>query len=374
MPRSLGELTITNDVAPKVTPLNHKKGRAQPKFLGGKALATIYFATNRNPKPKARPTDFGKSFNEDGLGALRFGRAEGGNGRFSLELAPERLVGDEGRRQMDGPRSRLGSQQVFASVRQAMADTSSDTIVYVHGYNVSFMEALAAAERLQDKLASLHGGKGVNVVLFSWPSDGSMMPYVAYASDRQDAAASGPAFARGFLKLADFLRGASPEEACDQRVHLVAHSMGNYVLRHALQEIVRQSPGRPPRLFDQIFLMAADEDDDAFEHDHKLKFLPRIGKRVNVYFNNNDKAIAISDKTKGNPDRLGDDGPRLPRAIPGKVSLIDCTGVASGVVQHSYYLDVDAVAADMRQVLSDVPSKAIEGRDYDAETNRYRLG
>ena len=200
-----------------------------------------------------------------------------------------------------------------------------------------------------------------------------MMPFLAYASDRQDAAASGPAFARGFLKLTDFLRGSTPQEACDQRVHLVAHSMGNYVLRHAVQEIVARSPGRATRIFDQVFLMAADEDADAFEHDHKLKPLPSLAKRVSVYFNNEDRAIALSDKTKGNPDRLDDDGPQAPRGIPGKVTLVDSTPVVEGLVEHSYFLDSPTVVEDMRKVLVGTPSDEITGRDYVQETNRYRL-
>lgn len=336
-------------------------------------MDTLYFATNRNPVPKKAPTDFGQVFNDDGLGALRFGALEVEGETIRVQVAKERLRKDAARKQKDGPGSKLGSREVFADVRERMARNSVDTIVYVHGYNVSFREAALAAAQLKRNFGGLHQGKGINVVLFSWPSDGSMMPYVAYANDRQDAAASGPAFARAFLKLSDFLRGSTPEEACEQRLHLVAHSMGNYVMRHALQEIVRQSPGRPPRLFDQIFLMAADEDDDAFEHEHKLKSLPGLAKRVSVYFNNNDRAMAISDKTKGNPDRLGDDGPRLPRSIPGKVSLVDCTNVVSGITEHSYYNDTEKVIDDMARVLQGVPSADIEGRSYDPETNRYRL-
>ena len=145
------------------------------------------------------------------------------------------------------------------------------------------------------------------------------------------------------------------------------------MLRHTVQEYVKQSSGRPARLFDQVFLMAADEDDDAFELDFKLKPLSRLAKRVNVYFNNNDRAMAVSDKTKGNPDRLGDDGPRVPRGIPGKVSLIDVTPVVSGLVQHSYFLDSSKVVDDMKQALAGVASDAISGRDYVHETNRYRM-
>ncbi len=200
-----------------------------------------------------------------------------------------------------------------------------------------------------------------------------MMPFLAYGNDRQDAAASGPAFARGFLKVAKFLRGATPEEECKQSVHLVAHSMGNYVVRHAVQEIMRHSSGRPPRVFDQVFLMAADEDDDAFEHQHKLALLPRLAKRVNVYFNNEDLAMGIADKTKGHPDRLGADGPRLPRSVPGKVTLIDCTPVVAGIVEHSYYLDSPVVVKDMRDVLIGALPDRMKGRHYVPENNRYRL-
>ena len=139
------------------------------------------------------------------------------------------------------------------------------------------------------------------------------------------------------------------------------------------QEIVAHSTGRPVRIFDQVFLMAADEDDDAFEYDYKLKPLPRLAKRVSVYFNNNDMAIAVSDKTKGNPDRLGDDGPRVPRGIPGKVTLIDCTPVVKGGVEHSYFLDSPTVVTDMQKALAGTPADKIPNRKYVQETNRYRL-
>ncbi|MDH3910289.1 MAG: alpha/beta fold hydrolase [Rhodospirillales bacterium] len=339
-------------------------------------MVKVYFATNRKPNRQQKPDDFGADFSAAGLASLRFGQAEVSGDKletYVVKVARERLVKDAARKQKDGKGSTLGSQSVFEHARRKMASAKRDTVIFIHGYNVSFKEALTAAAQLKVKLGRDAGGPGVNVVLFSWPSDGSMMPYLAYANDRQDAAASGPAFARGFLKLANFLRGSTPEEACDQRVHLVAHSMGNYVLRHAVQEIERQSSGRVPRIFDQVYLMAADEDDDAFEHDHKLKRLPRLAKRVNVYFNNEDRAMAVSDKTKGNPDRLGDDGPRVPRGVPGKVTLIDCTPVVGGVVEHSYYLDSPRVVDDMQKVLVGTQSDLIAGRVYIQETNRFRL-
>ena len=339
-------------------------------------MSRIYFGTNRKPNRKTRPTDFGRGFSHDGLANLRFGIAEFLGDDFDsheIQVAKEKLQRDKGRKIKGGPGSILGSENIFRRMRQDMIDDASDTIVFIHGYNVSFREALTSAAKLKRHFSNDNHGPSANIILFSWPSDGSMMPYIAYANDRQDAAASGPAFARGLLKLGDFLRGMTPEQACGQRIHLVAHSMGNYVLRHTLREYVAHSQDGPPRLFDQVFLMAADEDDDAFEHEYKLKLLPRLAKRVNVYFNNHDMAMAVSDKTKGNPDRLGDDGPRIPRAVPGKVSLIDCTDAVDGLVEHSYFLDTPEVVDDMQQVLIGTPSDQIPNRHYVQETNRYRL-
>ena len=338
-------------------------------------MVTVYFVTNRRANRKTRPTDFTGEFSEGGPANLRFGLAEvyGDDlDQFSFELAAERLVRDEALVTL-GAGTRLGSQRLMVGIRNKMAKHRRDTIVFVHGYNVSFRQALQSAAKLKQNLLPHSDGKGMNVVLFSWPSDGKMTPFLAYASDRQDAAASGPAFARGFLKLAEFMKGVTRKSECKESIHLLAHSMGNHVLRHAVQEISRQNPGRPPRVFNQVFLMAADEDDDAFEYEHKLLPLPRLAQRLNAYCNNYDRAMLISDKTKGNPDRLGDDGPRLPRSIPGKVTLIDCTPVVHGLVEHSYFIDSPRVVEDMLHVFAGEHPDKIAGREYAPDTNRYRL-
>jgi esterase/lipase superfamily enzyme len=338
-------------------------------------MEKVYFVTNRKPNRKVKPTNFGKDFSDDGVANLRYGYAVVSGSKFDkykLVIADEKLDLDE-ERQRVASTAVFGSAQIMERVRQEMADNQRDTLVYIHGYNVTFKEALTAAARLAANLRPHDDGRGMNVVLFSWPSDGSAMPYLAYASDRQDAAPSGPAFARAFLKLADFLRGSTSEEECQQKLHLLAHSMGNFVLRHAVQEIRSHFPGRPPRVFDQVFMMAADEDDDTFEYDYKLALLPRLARRVNVYFNHGDVALQISDKSKGNPDRLGTDGPRLPQQVPAKVTQVDCTPVVSGLVEHSYYLDSERVVVDMLHVLAGTPSDEITGRRYIPDSNRYRL-
>ena len=260
----------------------------------------IYFATNRKPNNKTRTSDFGSEFSVDGLSNLRFGVAEVGEKRQieKLSVYRERLISNKSKSDIDTNKSILGSQQVFSELREDMQYSCRDVVIFIHGYNVTFKEAILSAADLTRRYRGVANHRGINVALFSWPSDGSIFPWLAYASDRRDSAASGPAFGRGILKLADFLQSITVEEACNQRLHLIAHSMGNYVLRHALQEIIRQKGNSLPKIFDQIILVAADEDSDAFEYEYKLKLLPKIGKNVHVYFNRNDAAMLFLIKQK----------------------------------------------------------------------------
>ena len=54
-------------------------------------------------------------------------------------------------------------------------------------------------------------------------------------------------------------------------------------------------------------------------------------------------------------------------------TLIDCTPVVEGLVEHSYFLDTPEVVTDMKAVLAGAPADQIAGRHYVQETNRYRL-
>lgn len=338
-------------------------------------MTTIYFATNRN---QVSLDDFGRNFSENGLANLRFGRAEVTGqdfDQYQIQVAPEDLFAEP---------PVLGSQEIFEQVRQEMRANSEDSLIFIHGFNTSFREALTATARLHQVLTNNAAGEPplkLNMCLFSWPSDATLLlsdfrsrNVIAYRNDRLDAVASGAAFARGFLKVADFI--LQSDQRCTHRLHLIAHSMGNYVLRYALQEIRRQIGNQLLRLFDQVLMMAADEDDDAFDFEDKLLFLPRITRRTSVYFNRNDLALWASDEIKDNPPRLGTDGPILPRQLPRNVYPIDCTQVISrfaDLSEHSYYVNVPRVVTDMRFVLRNEIPDEIPGRKYIAETNRYRL-
>ena len=97
--------------------------------------------------------------------------------------------------------------------------------------------------------------------------------------------------------------------------------MGNYVLQHALQRIIEETPPkrkRLPRIFDNVFLCSPDVDDNVLETDQPLSRLPEICRNVSLYYNRGDLALRGSDITKGNPDRLGTNGDCRPLTSPSK--------------------------------------------------------
>ena len=347
-------------------------GPATP--VGVKAMADIrvFFATNRNYQDANTKQVFGRTFNPDGVAALRFGHADFAPDAVKPTLKTLHVYPDI---KNEPDVRKTGGGMFMDALRKAMSATvRTDTLVFIHGFNVSFTGALQAGALLAQSLRV--EDRPVNMVVFSWPSDGSAVPWMSYYSDREDARASGPAIARAFLKFRDYVLSLKTGEDCQQRVHLLVHSMGAYVLRHALQALLAKDKDSLTRLFDQILLAAPDEDDDAFELDTKLRLLPRIGRLVTTYFNPRDKGLLVSDATKANPDRLGSDGPRLVDLLPKKVALVDCrmvAGDADPFIEHSYYLRSEAMTRDMSAVLSDTPLEDIENRLFVDRIRAWRI-
>ena len=341
---------------------------------------TVYYATNRNETGTADAPDFGPNFHAHGPAYLRFGAAEvtpppvpGGSYRVSrVMLAPEQIPGLN---VAATAAPVLGSRQIFDTLRQKLKDNRADLLLLIHGYACDFHTALERAAQVKAEYEQ--PSHPLEVAVFSWPADGSMVPLISYQRDRDDAKASGPAIARALLKVMEYFRDLDRAAYCFQNLHLVAHSMGNYALRHTVQAVLGQHTAKVlPRLFKNIFLMAADEDNDAFELDHKFARLPELAEAVQVYYSATDGALTISDVTKGNPDRLGSTGPRKLSDLPHKVTLIDCaavddTGLADA--RHQYYRNRPEVVADVRQILAGTPADLIANRDFVPAKSSFRI-
>jgi esterase/lipase superfamily enzyme len=333
------------------------------------ATITVFFATNRNPIGDP-PTGFGPSLGPIDGTAIRFGTADINEKTLKLvrlDVAPEKLI----LKSETDTTLKFGSQKVFDALKSKMIAHARDTLIYVHGFGYSFVEALEGAAAFKKFLAL-----EMNIFVFTWPSDGKMIPLMSYPKDRADVERSGDAMARAIDISARYLQKIATEDRCEQRLHLLAHSMGNYALRHGVQGLCRRYKNILPRLFDKVVLAAADEDADTFDFDAKMKPLSQLAQQILIYHTPRDRALIISDTTKGNPDRLGAGGPDNTRSLNDKISVVDVSEALSGdddVSNHQYYRVNARVRADLRQVFGDVVPFQVKGRLYLPDAKRYRL-
>jgi esterase/lipase superfamily enzyme len=330
------------------------------------ATVTVSFATNRNPIPPLRVIrDFGDAFNARGPAELRFGLArlvdDGTLFADPAEVAARveqtplaiEVFGERPASEAHAPV--FGSDLLFDRLQGLMRDRQRDTLIYVHGFNTTFHQAIASSVGMQWFLRTRQAsdGRECNVVAFSWPSDGTMTPFRSYWKDRDDARPTGQALGRLLAKLFARLVDVKASDACDGRIHLLCHSMGNYVLQSALEVLDERVPRIPP-LFHEIFLVAADVDADALHEPRKLARVTELAQRVTVYHHRKDTALLTSDLTKGHPERLGQRGPARMGELPEKVDVVDCTSVRQGGSNHSYHL-TNEVMADLHATMRGEP-------------------
>jgi esterase/lipase superfamily enzyme len=358
----------------------------------------IYFASNRDVKFETSKNagNFGIRFNADGPQFFRVGVCDvddkGGNPKADANwIAGNTALYPENLAPGNTASVKVGSPKFFDDLRKILVANVQDIIIYIHGFANDFPNTARRAAALQ-KLYSARNFQQM-VVTFSWPSNGNVFPAYEYFSDREDAEASGVAMARALDKFVKFLAALRDEDRatlrefqnrgevpppdllrqCNRKIHLLAHSMGNYALGFAVTKYAELSGLRKlPRIFDDVFLMAADADADALSDNRKLGRLTELANAVHVYHNRRDQALQVSDKTKGNPQRLGADGPLNFETLGEHIFAVDCTDVGETTVTdggHQYYRLRDEVVTDVQATLAGAP---LEGRKWRVDKRPHR--
>lgn len=191
---------------------------------------------------------------------------------------------------------------------------SRDVLVFVHGFNVSFDDAAVRAAQVAADM-SFDG----TVVLFSWPSAGSVTSYVR---DLQAARNAG-------FHLLRLVRGIVPAAQPD-RVHLLGHSMGAEVIGKAAALV---TPADSNARFAQVVLAAPDIDARVFRRE-LLPVLMAHAQRITLYASNDDEALRASRAVNG-VWRLGLGGDSL-TVIEG-LDTIDATRVRADALGHTLF-------------------------------------
>jgi esterase/lipase superfamily enzyme len=212
----------------------------------------------------------------------------------------------------------LKRDNFLAALRnQIKGSPSKDVFVFVHGFNSSFEDAARRTAQLAYDL-DFDG----TPMMYSWPSQGSA---TSYTVDEAAVNVSG-------RKMTAFLEDIVAQSGAE-RIHLIAHSMGNRALIEALQTyLAKRDPNQRKRIFGQIVFTAPDVDRDYFLD--TIESLRESATRVTLYASDRDLALKTSQAIHGAP-RAGMAGSNI-ITWPG-LDTIDMSGVEGDLLGHSYF-------------------------------------
>jgi len=221
----------------------------------------------------------------------------------------------------------------FDSVRAELASIDASdrhVLVYLHGYHAGFEEAAIRAAQIGFDLKI----RGVTA-FFSWPSCASVEGYFV----------DGERIGASEVDIAAFLT-AIVRSTGAERVHLLAHSMGNRGLARALQRITAQAASASGVRFWHIILAAPDMEVTLFTG--LAKVYPTISERTTMYVSARDKALELSKWLQGS-DRAGYTPPVT--VVPG-IDTIEVTDIDLTMLGHSYYAEAEGVLHDIYDLLN----------------------
>ncbi|MDO6426058.1 alpha/beta hydrolase [Thalassotalea sp. 1_MG-2023] len=310
----------------------------------------MLFATNRTPKESARSRKGRKiSFPPQKT-------------RTSLDMYFCQRLGEHDYRE-------IGSPAFFQYLKNL--PNTMQVLLYIHGFNnTPEPDIFPNALRLQQLINQQYGDEFALVVPLIWPcDDDAFYAFIDdYWDDQRAADASGLAFARMLAKFDNWrTQEASKENPCTRRINILAHSMGNRVLRNAIASWGKYDHcGQVPKLFRNIFMVAADVVNHCLEPNNNGVLIPQSARNVIVYYANDDLAMPASKlsniRHRTVSARLGMTGPEDLTKVAKNVYEVDCDSFNNRFDMpkgHSYFLNSQA---QVSPALVHMLSAMIDGR------------
>lgn len=285
----------------------------------------MLFVTNRFPKQSIR-TRKGRKFNFD------LTNNAPSNSVFFCEKGP------------DGDHTEIGSLDFLKRLKDS---EYQQVLLFVHGFNNLPDFIFEMAEDLQN-LCDQKKEKEVIVVPLIWPCDNDLGIVEDYWDDQKSADQSGYSFARVLEKFLAWRNSQAnePEIApCLKRINMLAHSMGNRVLRQTLDAWNRYDLANGvPLIFRNTFMVAADVVNETLHHGETGELISHASRNVVVYFASDDLALRSSKaanlRNRVASRRLGHTGPEDIFSTPRNVFQVDCDDINTSYdipTGHNYF-------------------------------------
>ena len=215
-------------------------------------------------------------------------------------------------------------------------------VFYIHGFNVEIADAFKHAEKMQAFFDNHY--KKVLVVPIIWPCGTKLGIIRDYWDDQKSADMCAISLSRAINKF--FSIQSHKDTGCNKKMHIIAHSMGNRVLKETMHYWFHyDSNGLIPITFENIFMKAADIVDTSLEPNQKGFIISQICRKVFIYYADDDLALKGSKviNTTGRQiltKRLGLEGPKNQLSLPDNVHSLNCTGLnneADILLGHTYF-------------------------------------
>lgn len=207
-------------------------------------------------------------------------------------------------------------KEAKTGVNDRTKKTTGDILVFIHGYNNSQKIVLKRHRKLKEDLKSV-GYQGA-VISYDWPSAQSGLNYL---EDRDDAKDTAKRLRDDCINLFSLRQ----EAGCEINVHLLAHSTGAYVIRHAFSDADEKSSIKNrPWTVSQIAFIGGDISSRSLSiNDSKSRSLYRHCVRLTNYQNPFDSVLKLSNtKRIGLSPRVGRVG--LPEDASRKAVNVNC--------------------------------------------------
>jgi esterase/lipase superfamily enzyme len=219
----------------------------------------------------------------------------------------------------------IGNQAFFDQLRTS---SSQQIVFFIHGYsNLPEPAAFPKAQELQDLFNQKANGY-VTVVPLIWPCDDDRGAVKDYYDDQIAADASDIAYARLFEKFVRWRdTNSTLDNPCTKPINMIAHSMGNRVLRGAIARSVEYfQPRGFPLIFRTIVMAAADVSNNTLDFGQDGELICQATRNVITYFAGDDLAMRASKVANKSitAKRMGHTGPEKIANVARNVFALDC--------------------------------------------------